>query len=49
MKIARWKFMVTKLKAKFIPDDSELQLLKKLQNMKQKNMTMKDYTNKFQA
>ena len=30
MKITRWRLMVTKLKAKFIPDDYELELFKKL-------------------
>ena len=39
--------MVTKLKAKFIPADYELELFKKLQNLKQKDMTMKDYTEEF--
>ena len=44
MKIARWRLMVTKQKAKFIPIDYELELFKKLQNLKQKDMTRKDYT-----
>ena len=39
--------MVTKLKAMFIPTDYELELFKRLQNMKQKDMTMKDYTEVF--
>ncbi|WP_081946881.1 hypothetical protein [[Clostridium] innocuum] len=30
MKINRWRLMVTKLKAKFIPADYELDLFKKL-------------------
>ena len=47
MKITRWRLMVTKLKAKFIPADYELELFKKLQNLKQKDMTVKDYTEEF--
>ena len=47
MKITRWRLMVTKLKAKFIPTDYELELFKKLQNLKQKDMTVKDYIEEF--
>ena len=47
MKITRWKLMVTKLKAKFIPANYELELFKKLQNLKQKDMTVKDYIEEF--
>ena len=47
MKITRWKLMVTKLKAKFIHANYDLELFKKLQNLKQKDMTMKDYTKEF--
>ena len=47
MKITRWRLMLTKLKAKFIPTDYELELFKKLQNLKQKDMTMKDYIEEF--
>ena len=47
MKITRWRLMVTKLKAKFIPADYELELFKRLQNLKQKDMTMKDYIEEF--
>ena len=43
MKITRWKMML----AKFIHIDYELELFKKLQNLKQKDMTMKDYTEEF--
>ena len=41
MKITRLRLMVTKLKAKFNPADYELEYLK------QKDMTMKDYTEEF--
>ena len=39
--------MVTKLKAKFILVDYELELFKRLQNLKQRDMTVKDYTEEF--
>ena len=39
--------MVTKLKAKFIPTDYELELFKRLQNLKQKDMSVKDYIEEF--
>ena len=41
------KLMVTKLKTKFIPADYELELLKRLQNLNNKDMTVKDYTEEF--
>ena len=47
MKISRWRLMVTKLKAKLIPADYELELFKKLQNLKQKDITIKDFTKEF--
>ena len=47
MKITRWKLMVTKLKAKFIPTNYKLELFKKFQNLKQKDMIVKDYTEEF--
>ena len=34
MKISRWRLMVTKLKAKFILSDYELELFKRFQNLK---------------
>ena len=43
MKITRWRLMVTKLKAKFIPTYYELELFKRLKNLKQKFMSMQDY------
>lgn len=39
--------MVTKMKVKFILVDYELDLFKRLQNPKRKDMTMKDYTDNF--
>ena len=47
MKVTRLRLMVTKLKAKFIPVDYEIELFKRLQNLKQKDMTMKDYREEF--
>ena len=47
MKITRWKLMVAKLKDRFIPANYEIDLFKKLQNLKQKDMTVKDYTEEF--
>lgn len=44
MKITRWRLMVTKLKTKFIPTDYEIELFNRLQNLKQKDMSMEDYT-----
>ena len=39
--------MVTKLKAKFIPTNYELELFKRLQNLKHKDMSMKNCTKDF--
>ena len=39
--------MVTKSKPKFIHAKYELELFKRLQNIKQKDMSMKDYTKEF--
>ena len=39
--------MVTKLKAKFIHFDYELELFKRMLNPKNNDMTMKDYTKEF--
>ena len=47
MKITHWRLMVTKLKAKFITIDYEIQLFKRLYNLNQKDMTMKDYAKEF--
>jgi hypothetical protein len=39
--------MVAKLKAKFIPKDYQINLFRKLQNLRQKGMTVKEYTEEF--
>ena len=40
-KIKNWDRMVAKLKAKFIPKDYQINLFRKLQNLRQKHMTVK--------
>jgi hypothetical protein len=42
-----WDMMVAKLKAKFIPRDYQIELFKKLQNLRQRGMTVKEYTEEF--
>ena len=39
--------MVAKLKAKFIPKDYQINLFRKLQNLRQKGMTVKEYIEDF--
>ena len=39
--------MVAKLKAKFIPKDYQINLFRKLWNLRQKGMTFKEYTEEF--
>jgi hypothetical protein len=39
--------MVAKLKAKFIPKDYQVNLFRKLQNLRQKGMTVKEYIEEF--
>jgi hypothetical protein len=39
--------MVAKLKAKFIPKEYQINLLRKLQNLRQKGMTVKEYIEEF--
>ena len=39
--------MVNKVKNKFLPIDYQVSLLRKMQNLKQKDMTMKEYTEEF--
>eukprot|EP00253_Pinus_taeda_P018811 PITA_18811 len=46
-KIKKWDKMVSKLKAKFLPKDYHLNLFKKMQNLKQKVMSVKEYTEEF--
>ena len=46
-KIRTWPKMVNKIKKKFLPVDYQVSLFRKMQNLKQKDMTMKEYTKEF--
>jgi hypothetical protein len=39
--------MVAKLKAKFMPKDYQINLFRKMQNLRQKGMAVKEYTGEF--
>ena len=39
--------MVAKMKDKFMPKDYQINLFRKLQNLRQKGMTVKEYTEEF--
>jgi hypothetical protein len=46
-KIKSWDRMITKMKAKFIPKDYQITLFRRMQNLRQKLMTVKEYTEEF--
>ena len=46
-RINSWNKMTTKLKGKFLPKDYKLILFRQMQNLKQKSMTVKGYTEEF--
>jgi hypothetical protein len=46
-KIKSWDRMITKMKAKFIPKDYHITLFRRMQNLRQKLMTVKEYTEEF--
>jgi hypothetical protein len=46
-RIKSWESMVAKLKAKFIPKDYQINLFRKLQNLRQKWMTVREYNEEF--
>jgi hypothetical protein len=46
-KIKSWDRRIAKMKAKFIPRDYQITLFKRMQNLKQKLMTVKEYTEEF--
>jgi hypothetical protein len=46
-KIKNWDRMVAKLKAKFIPKDYQINLYRRLQNLKQRGLSVKEYTEEF--
>jgi hypothetical protein len=39
--------MVAKMKAKFMPKDYQINLFRRMQNLIQKGMTVKEYTSEF--
>jgi hypothetical protein len=42
-RIKRWDRKVTKMKAKFIPRDYQINLFQRMHNLRQKGMTVKEY------
>ena len=42
--IKRWDRMVAKLRAKFLPTDYQLTLYRKMQNLRQRLLTVREYT-----
>jgi hypothetical protein len=46
-KIKNWDRMVAKLKAKFIPKDYQINLFRRLQNLRHKGLSVKEYTEEF--
>jgi hypothetical protein len=46
-KIKSWDRMVAKLKAKFIPKDYQINMFRRLQNLRQKGLSVKEYTEEF--
>jgi hypothetical protein len=46
-KIKNWDRMVAKMKAKFMPKDYQINLFRKLQNLRQKGMILKEYVEEF--
>jgi hypothetical protein len=46
-KIKSWDRMVEKMKAKFIPKDYQITLFRRMQNLRQNLMSMKEYTEEF--
>jgi hypothetical protein len=43
-KIKRWDRMVAKMKSKFIPKDYQITMFQRMQNFREKMMSMKEYT-----
>jgi hypothetical protein len=46
-RIKSWDKMVANMKAKFIPRDYQINLFRRMQNLRQKGMTVKEYTEEF--
>lgn len=45
--IRKWPRMVAKLKGRFLPKDYQVELYRRVQNLRQKGMTVKEYTEEF--
>jgi hypothetical protein len=45
--IKSWDRMITKMKEKFIPRDYQITLFRRMQNLREKLMTVKEYTEEF--
>jgi hypothetical protein len=46
-KIKSWDRMIAKMKVKFIPRDYQITLFRRMQNLRQKLVTVKEYTEEF--
>jgi hypothetical protein len=46
-RIKIWDRMVAKMKAKFIPRDYQINMFRRMKNLRQKGMTVKEYTEEF--
>ena len=46
-KINRWRRMTTKLRGKFLPKDYQLILFRKMQNINQKSMKIREFIEEF--
>jgi DNA-binding transcriptional MerR regulator len=46
-KIKNWDIMVSKMKAKFMPKYYQINLFRKMHNLRQKGLTIKEYTEEF--
>ena len=46
-KIKSWERMIAKMKAKFIPRDYQITLFRRMHNLRQKLMTVREYTEEF--
>jgi hypothetical protein len=46
-KIKSWDRMIMKMKVKFIPRDYQITLFRRMQNLRQNLMTVKEYTEEF--
>jgi hypothetical protein len=45
--IKSWDRMIAKMKEKFIPRDYQINMFRRMQNLRQKLMTVKEYTEEF--